>query len=127
MFKLKGRRKKNPLFCRSKRKHSEYFYPEEARRKLEKVSDLIEFVSGLTPMRKCKNGDYVGNCLICQPSKGPSTRKMNHFRIKRGNKFFKCFRCGRSGKLIRFVKYYYDASYDEAFRIIYKTLPKKKI
>lgn len=119
-------RLKYSLMSRKKRKHSDYLYSEESRRKLEKASDLIKFVGELTPLRRCKNGDHTGTCLICQPSNGPSTRKMNHFRIKRGNKFFKCFRCGRSGKLVGFVKQYYNVSYDGAFRIIYKTLPIEK-
>jgi DNA primase len=116
-------RKKKHL-CNPRRNPTWIIYSDESRNKLEKAMNIVDFISQLTPLRKCKNGDHVGICLICERENGPSSK--NHLRINCKNNMFKCFRCGRAGKLTGFVKQYYNVGYDKAFSIIYNRLPKEK-
>lgn len=111
-----------------KKQTSSHIYDQEAIDRLIRSSNIVEFIGKLTPLKKCKNGDYVGMCLFCQQKHGPSKKNNHkHFRIHRTKKNYKCFRCGIGGRnLISFVTRYYNVPFEKCFRIVYNSLQKDK-
>ena len=84
------------------------WYDEETLRRIDEGVDLLEYVSESIPMKKQGN-NYFGNCPL-HVDKTPS------FSITPEQNYYYCFSCGRSGKIISFLRNYEGLSFQDAVK-----------
>lgn len=84
---------------------------------LKQKSDIVDVIGSYVPVRQ-KGRSYWAACPF-HHEKTPS------FSISRNGQFYKCFGCGVSGDVIKFVEEYESVTFPEAIEILAKRVGMK--
>ena len=106
------------LYKPKKDLHSTYIFATKDIYDILNNLNIITLVSMFMVLRKCRNGDYVGKCPICQETSNSN----NNFRIHRRTRKFKCYSCGKSGNGVMFLMLSQRIPFDEAVSLVNKLI-----
>ena len=71
-------------------------------------ADIVSIIEKFVPLKKT-GGEFKGLCPF-HAEKSPS------FHVHPGKKFYKCFGCGASGDVIKFIRQYQNLRFYDAVR-----------
>lgn len=83
--------------------------PQKIIEEIRNKSDIVEVISRYLPSMKKSGSNYVALCPF-HKEKTPS------FTVSREKGFFKCFGCGKSGDVFKFVEFYENVSWPESVK-----------
>lgn len=98
--------------------HSKYVFATKDIYDILNNLNVVKLLTMFMFLRKCRNGDYIGKCPICQET----SKSTNNFRIHRKTRKFKCFSCGNSGNGIKFLMLIKKIPFDEAIILTNKLM-----